>query len=125
MGKAKKKNKPPKAWNRTGVGATIRLESELIDGTLCARLATKKSNACRMSLYYDYNGEQFLSIVTTITGGVLVEKLPDLEHAQLVYNRLPRRVHPDRLESIGITNPLDADLDDLEDELITEFRRAV
>lgn len=124
MARAKKKNKPPKAWNRTGVGATIRLESELINGVLYARLATMKAGACRMSLFYDYSGKQFLSIITTITGGTLVEKLPDLEYAQLVYNRLPRRVHPDRLEAIGIMNPLDTDLDDLADDLIAEFGKA-
>lgn len=125
MVRAKKKKSKSKTWTKTGIGATIRMETTIIEGRPCARLATMKANSVRVSLYYEYSGEQFMTVISTVTNQVFIEVLPDVEHAQLVYNRLPRRVHPDRLGSIGIVNPLEADVGDLEDDLIAEFGRAV
>lgn len=124
--KAKKKQKKRvpvatsgsgKKWSRTGIGCQIKMESEIIEGKVCVRLATMKCKSCRLSLYFDYSGKQFFSLMSTITNAVLIEVLPSLDHAQLLYNKLPRRVHPDRLESMGIVNPLETDLGDLEEDL--------
>lgn len=118
MAQAKKKSK---TWHKTGIGATINMDTEIIEGKLCARLATMKANSCRVSLYYDFQEDQFHAVVSLITGPVFVQTLPDKDHAQILYNRLPRRVHPSKLESVGITNPLDSDTDDLEAELSAQF----
>ena len=97
------------------------MDTEIIEGKLCARLATMKAGSCRVSLHYDFQGKQFYVVVSLITGSVFVQTLPDKDHAQILYNRLPRRVHPDKLESVGIMNPLDCDIDDLEAELSAQF----
>ncbi len=121
----KKINSVSKAWNRTGLGATIKMQTEIIEGQVCLRLATMKANSCRVSLYFDHSGREFFLVITTVTGSVFVEPLESQEHAQIVYNRLPRRVHPDKLEKIGITNPRDSDIGDLSEELSLAFDTAI
>lgn len=124
-GKKKKNTGTSKAWNPTGIGATIKMQTEIIEGQVCIRLGTMKSNSCRVSLYMNHSEKEFFNVITTVTGSVFVEPLPDQDHAQIVYNRLPRRVHPSKLETIGILNPRDSDIGELEDDLAEIFESAV
>lgn len=121
----KKKIGVSRAWNPTGVGATIKMQTEIFEGQVCIRLATMKSNSCRVSLYFNHSEKEFISVITTVMGSVFVETLESQAHAQVLYNRLPRRVHPSKLEKIGITNPRDTDVGKLEDELAEVFEEAV
>jgi hypothetical protein len=124
-GEKKKKQGESRAWNRTGIGSKIKMQTEIIEGQVCVRLATMKSNSCRVSLFMNYGEKEFFTVITTVTGSVFVETLPDQDHAQLVYNRLPRRVLPSQLEKMGIVNPRESDIGDLEESLAEVFGTAV